>query len=348
MTTTTTTATTTTNKSDLLQATKKSLQALHVQRTSLEQEAAAIAAELTAGETPMGIDTPLVDANGYPRADIDVYRARSLRHRLARIRTDLQQLMRQIQQTLHQLSALQRQSSATATTGPDNNKEVAEEQAELDARRQPKPKPKYDPVSGKWVVRNWDGSIAGGAAGGSEQKFDDLHSKKNETTTTTTTAAATTEEEEAFSSLSAIRIRQQQQALPPPVPPPVLTPLARIDSVAPHSPAQRAGLQAGDLVLEFGPIRAANDNDNDDNDTDNDTDDFIMTALAQLVPRSVGQPLHIRVQRPTVLLTTGANTGTTTTTIKTLSLTPQPWSGRGLIGCHIVPYKQKKKKKEYE
>ena len=338
-TTTTTTATTTTNKSDLLQATKKSLQALHVQRTSLEQEAAAIAAELTAGETPMGIDTPLVDANGYPRADIDVYRARSLRHRLAQIRTDLQQIMRQIQQTLHQLSALQRQSSATATaTGPNNNKE-AEEQAELDARRQPKPK--YDPVSGKWVVRNWDGSIAG-VAGGSEQKFDDLHSKKNETTKTTTTTAAATIEEQAFSSLSTIRIRQQQQALPPPVPPPVLTPLARIDSVAPHSPAQRAGLQAGDLVLEFGPIRAANDNDND-------TDDFIMTALAQLVPRSVGQPLHIRVQRPTVLVTTGANTGTTTTAIKTLSLTPQPWSGRGLIGCHIVPYKQKKKKtEEYE
>ena len=60
---------------DLVQATKQSLNALNAQRQALEHEAAAITSELTdssSGKPPMGIDTPLVDAEGYPRADIDL------------------------------------------------------------------------------------------------------------------------------------------------------------------------------------------------------------------------------------------------------------------------------------
>ena len=87
----------------------------------------------------MGIDTPLVDADGYPRADIDVYRARTLRGRLATIRTDHAALMRECAAGLQRVATLQ------------NPNKAAEEQAELAARRATKPKPKYDPVSGKWV-----------------------------------------------------------------------------------------------------------------------------------------------------------------------------------------------------
>ena len=81
-----------TNTNELLESAKKSLAALNVQRQALETEAAALVSELNAplasGGPPMGIDTPLVDADGYPRADIDVYRARTLRGRLATIKTD--------------------------------------------------------------------------------------------------------------------------------------------------------------------------------------------------------------------------------------------------------------------
>ena len=57
----------------------------------------------------MGLDTPSVDADGFPRADIDadidVYRARHLRNRLAVIRTDHKNLMKQMEQGLHHLSS---------------------------------------------------------------------------------------------------------------------------------------------------------------------------------------------------------------------------------------------------
>ena len=99
---------TTTDEASIL---KQSLGRLDVQRKSLEMEGEAIISELTAkpesGGEPMGIDTPLVDADGYPRGDIDVYRARDLRHRLAIIRTDRKDLMKQIDALLAQLAVVQ-------------------------------------------------------------------------------------------------------------------------------------------------------------------------------------------------------------------------------------------------
>ena len=169
----------TSTNNDLLQSAKQSLAALNVQRAALESEAAAIVAELNApldsGGAPMGIDTPLVDADGYPRSDIDVYRARTLRGRLAVIRTDHRQLMRDIDTGLQRLAALQ------------NPGKAAEEQAELAARRAAKPKPKYDPISGKWVVQNWDGTVAGAPAG-ETRSFATLQAAGDANTTGTSTA----------------------------------------------------------------------------------------------------------------------------------------------------------------
>ena len=89
---------------------RKTLATIDVKRKALESESEAITSELLAepepGVAPMGIDTPLVDANGYPRGDVDVYRARSLRGRLAVIRTDHKNLMRETEDLLVQLAAL--------------------------------------------------------------------------------------------------------------------------------------------------------------------------------------------------------------------------------------------------
>jgi 26S proteasome non-ATPase regulatory subunit 9 len=76
---------------------------LDKQRKSLEEEASAITSELTAsidGKEPMGISTPLVDKDGYPRADIDVYRARYLRKRLHEIRFDHDVIMKQMEEQI--------------------------------------------------------------------------------------------------------------------------------------------------------------------------------------------------------------------------------------------------------
>jgi len=57
----------------------------------------------------IGITQPLVDAEGFPRADIDVYRARHLRHRLACLKTDFKTLSKQIEQQLHELHSQHRE-----------------------------------------------------------------------------------------------------------------------------------------------------------------------------------------------------------------------------------------------
>lgn len=54
----------------------------------------------------MGIDSPLVDNEGYPRADIDVYRARTLRKRFHEIQNDHKALVHKIDMGLVEITAL--------------------------------------------------------------------------------------------------------------------------------------------------------------------------------------------------------------------------------------------------
>ena len=73
---------------------------LDKKRQSLEEEAAAITEELTTsidGKEPIGISTPLVDDAGYPRADIDVYKARHSRKRLNEIKFDHSLIMKKME-----------------------------------------------------------------------------------------------------------------------------------------------------------------------------------------------------------------------------------------------------------
>ena len=71
---------------------RERLSRLMAQRDALEAEADAIASELTSpgpeGQLPAGIKTLLVDAEGFPRGDIDLFNVRNKRQRLAVINTD--------------------------------------------------------------------------------------------------------------------------------------------------------------------------------------------------------------------------------------------------------------------
>jgi Nas2 N_terminal domain len=104
-------ATTPTNQqSDEEAVLRKVLATLDVQRKAMENEADAIYLELTTppedGIEPMGVDTPLVDPEGYPRGDIDVYRARTLRSRFRILQTDHKETSQRIEALLVQLAAL--------------------------------------------------------------------------------------------------------------------------------------------------------------------------------------------------------------------------------------------------
>lgn len=90
-------------------------------------------------------------------------------------------------------------------------------------------------------------------------------------------------------------------------------PFAKVDGVAPGGPASDAGLQREDLVVKFGGL------------TRQSFAAGSLQPLVQLVANRENQSISITVMR------SGEE--------KVLSMTPRKgWGGRGLIGCHIVPY----------
>lgn len=85
------------------------LQLLMAQRDALEAEAEAVRSELEApgpeGQAAPGLRGPLVDAEGFPRADIDLYNVRAKRNRIACINTDYRAIMVEIEAELKNLHA---------------------------------------------------------------------------------------------------------------------------------------------------------------------------------------------------------------------------------------------------
>jgi 26S proteasome non-ATPase regulatory subunit 9 len=87
------------------------LKALIKQKDEMEREIAEISEALSADNLG-GVSTPLVDAEGFPRADVDVHTTRTLRQRLVVLNTDHKALMVRIEHGLHALHA----ASAPGTT----------------------------------------------------------------------------------------------------------------------------------------------------------------------------------------------------------------------------------------
>ena len=105
--------------------------------------------------------------------------------------------------------------------------DAKEDEEERQRRLAPKPKPKFDPKTGKWVVPNWDGTVSG-IERGKDRRFD--------------------------------RIGHADDVLPPEETEarPLAVPFARIDGVTADSPAALAGLRENDLVLRFGAVTHEN------------------------------------------------------------------------------------------
>lgn len=314
---------------DQVSAIRQLLKSLNIQRESLEHESEAITSELTSRDPeqpnvpPMGIDTPLVDDEGFPRNDIDIFRARTLRNRLMIVRTDHKKLMDEIDASLQQLAMLQQT--------PEYKAQLAKEE---ELRRNEKPKPKYDPVSGKWVVRNWDGTIAGipttTSSGEPPRSFDEIAivqsseipplESREATSITDVEMSDTGNTNDLSNSLPSNKplqmIHRAAVSLSECHKNPTLhQPLARVESVADDSPASLAGLKVNDEIIVFGPI----------------VHTFDTTSLSTLVQgAAVNQEMiEIVCQR--------SNNQNDDIVFVLLQLSPHPWNGRGFLGCHIVP-----------
>lgn len=90
------------------------------------------------------------------------------------------------------------------------------------------------------------------------------------------------------------------------------TVFARIDRVDQGSPAERAGLQIADEIVQFGSVRA----DNFSN----------LSEIGDVLQHSINKTVIVSVLRK------GEQ--------HRLPLKPSTWSGRGLLGCIIVPIKK--------
>ncbi|KAN0139759.1 hypothetical protein V8E53_002421 [Lactarius tabidus] len=193
---------------------------LMTRKDAIEAELEAQGSILRANNTDMR--QPLVDREGFPRADLDVWAVRHARVRIIELRNDLTTLMDEIAKTLETVYA-----------------------------RSPTPP----------VERRGDGATSG---------------------------------------------METEAASPEPLP------FARVNGVAPGSPAADSGLQREDLIVKFGELRHPQPN---------------LQALAAIVAENENKVIRVLVRR-------SAAEG-----LIALRLTPrQGWGGRGSLGCHLLPY----------
>ena len=85
---------------------------------------------------------------------------------------------------------------------------------------------------------------------------------------------------------------------------------AAVDIVSRGSPAEEAGLKVGDVILSFGSISKHNFTG--------------LQCVGEVVQHSVGRGIRVEIKRENE-------------DDEIVTLTPKQWSGRGLLGCNIVP-----------
>lgn len=60
----------------------------------------------------VGMNEPLVDCEGYPRSDVDLYQVRTARHSIACLQNDHKAVMKQVEEALHRLHARDKEKQA--------------------------------------------------------------------------------------------------------------------------------------------------------------------------------------------------------------------------------------------
>ncbi|KAG8036909.1 hypothetical protein G9C98_004231 [Cotesia typhae] len=87
-------------------------------------------------------------------------------------------------------------------------------------------------------------------------------------------------------------------------------PFLRVNLVSSGSPAESAGIQLNDLVIEFGSINVQNFR--------------TLKDIGDLVEQSRYKEIIMKVKRVDMK-------------VAILTLTPRPWAGKGLLGCNVIP-----------
>ncbi|XP_020825932.1 26S proteasome non-ATPase regulatory subunit 9 [Phascolarctos cinereus] len=92
----------------------------------------------------VGMNEPLVDVEGYPRADVDVYQVRTARHNIICLQNDHKALMKQVEEALHQLHARGKEKQARDAAEAQNE---ALNQGQGPSQSPPRPFAKVNSIS---------------------------------------------------------------------------------------------------------------------------------------------------------------------------------------------------------
>ncbi|KAG2427413.1 hypothetical protein HXX76_012349 [Chlamydomonas incerta] len=140
------------------------------------------------------------------------------------------------------------------------------------------------------------------------------------TTTSTTTSSTSGAPATRVGPAATAAAAAAAPAAPPGPSGPALVPFALVDEVTDGSPASAAGLQVGDLLCSFGEVSGAGE---DGASPSGSSTAALLQRVAGVLGASEGRAVAATVLRQ------GAPVA--------VSLTPQRWSGRGLLGCHLKP-----------
>lgn len=84
--------------------------------------------------------------------------------------------------------------------------------------------------------------------------------------------------------------------------------IVKVNFVSAGSPAETAGIQVDDEIIEFGSVNVSNFKD--------------LKQIGEIVMHRQNQQIALKIRRRNAL--------------HELTLIPKTWSGRGLLGCNIV------------
>ncbi|KAI8643724.1 hypothetical protein BD408DRAFT_414444 [Parasitella parasitica] len=104
----------------------KDAQNLITRKTNLEQELKELEIVLTSAG--VGMDTPLIDNEGFPRSELDIQTIRTSRSMIHRLRNDHREIMLEIEKILHRIHQLKKANGeatadapSSSTSNPPNN-----------------------------------------------------------------------------------------------------------------------------------------------------------------------------------------------------------------------------------
>lgn len=110
-------------------------QLAHLTRRKMDLEADIASQKATLDANGVGMNEPLVDNEGYPRSDIDVYKVRHARHRIICLLNDHKALMKDIERGLHTYHTALAQNGNIATASENLDIEHMDDSAVTAAAR---------------------------------------------------------------------------------------------------------------------------------------------------------------------------------------------------------------------